>query len=338
MNTLFVEKGYSENTCRAYYTDISEFCNFLCKNDIGVSDKIARLLPFKADTMDSGKFVLFDNEKQLGQAELQQAKLEQAQLQQVFYNVDKLQIRSYMGFLNKEGKKKSSIARRISALRSFFDYLVRSGVILENPTAFIILPKLDKTIPTFLSVDEIFRLLDGIKTDTLLGLRNRAIFELFYSTGIRVSELAGLDVKNIDVKERTICVLGKGGKERIVPVGRRVVNIIREYRERVFREHGCKSVLKSLDDPLFLNKNKTRLSARSIRRILSKIASQCGIAVPVSPHGLRHSFATHMLESGADLRSVQEFLGHKSLSTTQKYTHLAMDKLMAVYDKAHPRR
>ena len=318
MDSLLIEKGYSDNTCRAYLADILDFCKFLCKDCVKKVDKL-------------------DNARKKDYFQIQNYMIHKS-VQLEFYNADKLKIRAYLGFLNKEGKKKSSIARRISALRSFFDYLVKNHAVSENPTASILMPKLEKTIPTFLTVDEMFRLLDGIETETLLGIRNRAIFELFYSTGIRISELADLDVKNIDVAERMVRVKGKGNKERIVPVGKSVVEIIGQYRKRVAIEQGCQLESKFLDTPLFLNKDKARLSARSIRRILSKIVEQCGVSVPISPHGLRHSFATHMLEGGADLRSIQELLGHESLSTTQKYTHLAMDKLMAVYDKAHPRK
>jgi integrase/recombinase XerC len=158
--------------------------------------------------------------------------------------------------------------------------------------------------------------------------RNLAMFETFYSTGIRVSELEGLNMEDIDFKNQMIKVLGKGSKERIVPIGKRALNVIKNYRASIKEDF----------IPLFLNKNFSRLSARSIRRILDNLVRDCGLNLSVSPHTLRHSFATHMLDSGADLRGIQEILGHASLSTTQIYTHVSMDKLMQVYDKAHPRR
>ena len=180
-----------------------------------------------------------------------------------------------------------------------------------------------------------FRLLDSIKKDTLLGLRNCAIFETMYSCGIRVSELAGLNVFNVDFSGRTVRVVGKGNKERIIPIGRKAIDSLKIYRERLREETEIGS---DENGPLFLNKNRGRLTTRSIARILKKLAGMCGLLIPVSPHAMRHTFATHMLDAGADLRVVQELLGHKSLSTTQRYTHISIDRLMETYDKAHPRK
>ncbi len=199
----------------------------------------------------------------------------------------------------------------------------------------ILTPKQDKTIPTYLSVDEMFRLLDSIQTDTLLGSRNRAIFETLYSSGIRVSELAGLNFSDVDSSSAVVRVLGKGDKQRIIPIGQKALEAITAYRKQLNRQLDSE-VLK--DGALFLNRYQKRLSARSIARILKKLVDAVGLLTPVSPHALRHSFATHMLDSGADLRVVQELLGHKSLSTTQKYTHVSIDRLMETYDKAHPRK
>jgi integrase/recombinase XerC len=254
--------------------------------------------------------------------------------------VDGLMIRGYLGFLHRKNEK-SSIARKLSALRSFFRYLVKGNIISHDPTDEILTPKSVRRIPVYLPVDEMFRLLDSIKFDTVLERRNRAMFETIYSTGIRVSELAGLNVGDVDFKQGFIRVLGKGNRQRRVPIGVRALESIRSYRH-----------LLGIDEPgpydgedeercqraLFLNRSRGRLTTRSIARILDKLARSCGLAQPISPHGLRHSFATHMLDAGADLRVVQEFLGHKSLSTTQKYTHVSIDRLMAAYDKAHPRK
>jgi integrase/recombinase XerC len=185
-----------------------------------------------------------------------------------------------------------------------------------------------------------FRLLDSIKTDTLFGLRNRAMFEVLYSSGVRISELAGLSMRDIEFRGRSIRVMGKGSKERIVPVGQKALAALQAYRQKLEADKGTVIMAAGPadDDPVFLNKNRGRLSARSIARTLDKVSRECGIFVPVSPHAFRHSFATHMLDSGADLRVVQELLGHKSLSTTQKYTHVSIDRLMEAYDKAHPRK
>ena len=224
---------------------------------------------------------------------------------------------------------------KLSAIRSFFRFLVKHGVIQDNPADMILTPKQGKSLPVYLPVDDMFRLLDSIKTDTLLSMRNRAIFETLYSSGIRVSELAGMDVSHIDFAQNIIRVHGKGNRERIVPLGEKAVKAIEAYREKLKVETGIGPFGNA---PLFLNKNRGRLSTRSIARILDKLVQECSLSVPVSPHALRHTFATHMLDAGADLRVVQELLGHKSLSTTQKYTHVSIDRLMETYDKAHPRR
>ena len=249
-------------------------------------------------------------------------------------SVDTITVRGYLGWLH-AGNKKTTIARKLSALRSFFKYLVKRGVIADNPAESIATPKQDKSIPQYLPVDEMFRLLDSIQTGGILDLRNRAIFETLYSSGIRVSELVGLNVFDVDFGGSIIRVLGKGSKERIVPVGQKALAAIRTYRTALQRENG---ISMDVNGPLFLNKRNGRLSARSVARILDKLVNACGLLKPVSPHTMRHTFATHMLDAGADLRIVQELLGHKSLSTTQKYTHVSIDRLMATYDRAHPRK
>ena len=248
--------------------------------------------------------------------------------------IDGIRIRSYLGFLHRRNKK-TTIARKLSAIRSFFRFLVKRGLISENPAELILTPKQDKTIPVYLSVDEMFRLLDSIQTDTLLGLRNRAIFETLYSSGIRVSELAGMNCSDVDFAGAVVRVWGKGNKQRIIPVGQKALEAIKAYREQLDRQIGA-AALK--DGALFLNKYSKRLTVRSIARILRNLVDAVGLLTTVSPHGIRHSFATHMLDGGADLRVVQELLGHKSLSTTQKYTHVSIDRLMETYDKAHPRK
>ena len=299
IESLSSEKGYSANTCRAYSHDLKEFVAFINKE----------LFSGKNKNQNSTDNITADQ-------------------------VNGLMIRGYLGFLHKKNKK-VTIARKLSAIRSFFRYLVKRGVILDNPLDSILTPKQKKTIPVYLPVDDIFRLLDSISTDTLYGLRSRAIFETLYSSGIRVSELAGMNVFDVDFTKQVIRVLGKGNKERIVPVGKKALTAISDYRERLQIESGIRT---DENTPLFLNKNNGRLTTRSMARILEKTAKGCGLLIPVSPHSIRHSFATHLLDAGADLRVVQELLGHKSLSTTQKYTHVSIDRLMETYDKAHPRR
>ncbi|MEA3279963.1 MAG: site-specific tyrosine recombinase/integron integrase [Thermodesulfobacteriota bacterium] len=296
IESLSSEKGYSENTCRAYAHDLEEFLCFIAENRFaGKKKNVDKIM---AD------------------------------------EVDGMMIRGYLGFLHKRNRK-VTIARKLSSLRSFFRSLVKHGVIQDNPTDTILTPKQSKTIPAYLTVDDMFRLLDSLKANTLLGLRNRAIFEALYSSGLRVSELAGMDTFDVDFTNHVVRVSGKGSKERIVPVGEKAIDAIKVYREKLQKEKSIKTDKKG---PLFLNKNNGRLTTRSIARILNKVVKECGLLMPVSPHALRHTFATHMLDAGADLRVVQELLGHKSLSTTQKYTHVTIDRLMETYDKAHPRR
>jgi len=302
---LSTAKGYSENTCRSYRSDLLEFADIIKR--VGLSDKALQSMS-KSDTLTPDA-------------------------------VTGIAIRGYLGHLHQHCKK-STIARKLSAVRSFYRYLVHHGYIDVNPSDAVQTPKQDQPIPTYLPIDDMFRLLASVKTDTLLGLRNRAMFETLYSTGIRVSELAGLGVQDIDFHEHVIRVKGKGGHERMVPIGKTALSSIEAYRKQIeSKDRGIQSQAEAVSgDPLFLNKFNTRLSVRSIARILEKTTRECGIAIPVSPHAFRHTFATHMLDAGADLRVVQELLGHKSLSTTQKYTHVSIDRLMEVYDKAHPRK
>jgi integrase/recombinase XerC len=240
--------------------------------------------------------------------------------------VDRLAIRRYLSFLHRRNRK-SSIARKISTLRSFFKYLVREQLATSNPAKSVSTPKVEKPLPTTLTVDEAFRLMEipvGSK-----GLRDRAILELLYSSGIRVGELVGLNLNQLDLDLGIVKVMGKGRKERIVPVGSKAVEALKAYLEK-------RGVL-SGEEPLFVNSRGGRLTARSVGRLIKKYTKRSGIFRKISPHTLRHSFATHLLDAGADIREIQEMLGHASLSTTQRYIHLSPGKLMEVYDKAHPR-
>ncbi|QTA80282.1 Tyrosine recombinase, subunit C [Desulfonema limicola] len=243
-------------------------------------------------------------------------------------------LRVYLGVLHKKNKK-TSIARKIASIRSFFKFLVQRGHIHNNPCDMITGPKKDRNLPAYLTIDDIFRLLDSIEADTVLGARNLAMFELLYSTGIRVSELVGLNLFDIDFKQEMILIRGKAGKERLLPAGSKALKAVNIYRRQLQKE---KSIGFDKNGPVFLNKNLARLTARSVGRILEQNLKKCGLYVKVSPHGLRHTFASHMLDAGVDLRTLQEFLGHESLSTTQKYTHVSIDKLMETYDQAHPRK
>ena len=298
LESLVTEKGYSDHTRRAYRKDLLDFLSFLAES------------PFAGSARHKSAPVV---------------KLKQ---------IDAIMLRGYLGVLHRKNKK-ATIARKLSAIRSFFKYLVKNGIISENPAELVLTPKQDKTLPVYLSVDEMFRLLDSIQTDTLLGLRNRAIFETLYSSGIRVSELSKMNFSDVDFSTAVIQVSGKGNKQRKVPVGQKALAAINAYRTRYQKQIGRPAVH---EDPLFLNRFHKRLSPRSIARILAKLVDSVGLLTPISPHALRHTFATHMLDAGADLRAVQELLGHKSLSTTQKYTHVSIDRLMETYDRAHPRK
>jgi integrase/recombinase XerC len=244
-------------------------------------------------------------------------------------------VRTYLGYLFRQKVKKVTINRKISSLRAFYKFLIRAGKIKINPAALIQSAKTEKYIPTFLSVDEMFDLLK-VKTDSVAGLRNQAMLELFYSCGLRLSELAGLDVNDLDFNQALVKVRGKGKKERIVPIGSQAINAVREYIKKT-ADVRKKTYYNALNNPLFLNLRGKRITVRSIGRIVDEVTKESGIGRKISPHALRHSFATHLLNAGADLRSIQELLGHESLSTTQKYTAVNINRMMEIYDKAHPR-
>ncbi|MBI5408686.1 MAG: tyrosine recombinase XerC [Nitrospirae bacterium] len=244
--------------------------------------------------------------------------------------IDNLDIRSFLASLHHKKLKKSSIARKLAAVRSFFKYLHREGYVKKNPARLVSSPKVPKILPRFLTVDEAFTLMDKPQGETFMPTRAKAILELLYSSGLRVSELTSLDMGDLDIKEALVRVKGKGMKERIVPVGSKAMEAIRNYLpERIS--------LKKKSQALFLNNHGGRLTQRSVRRILLHYSRMVHLKSDLSPHVLRHTFATHLLHEGADLRAIQELLGHSSLSTTQKYTHVDIKHLMEVYDKAHPR-
>ena len=245
--------------------------------------------------------------------------------------VDRMVLRKYLSFLHRKNRK-SSIARKLSTLRSFFKYLVREQILSANPAKPVSTPKVEKLLPSTLTVDEAFRLVESPSRDKRMSeteLRDRAILELLYSSGIRVSELVGLNPDRVDLDLGIIKVMGKGRKERIVPIGTKAIEALKSYAKIRGRMEDT--------SPLFLNLRGGRLTDRSVVRLVKKYGRQSGIFRKISPHSLRHTFATHLLDAGADLREIQEMLGHASLSTTQRYTHLTVGKLMEVYDKAHPR-
>jgi integrase/recombinase XerC len=252
-----------------------------------------------------------------------------------FEAIDNTIIRSYLGFLYKKNRK-SSIARKLASLRTFFKFLLRIGTLKKNPASLVSTPRLEKHVPSFLSIDEVFTLLKMPDDTKLVGLRDKAIMEILYSSGLRVSELVEMNEDDLDTNLGIIKVMGKGKKERIVPIGSKAIEALENYLKSR-KGMGKRPLPSSLNPPVFLNQRGGRLSTRSVARIINRYIEQCGLLKNISPHSLRHTFATHMLDAGADLRAIQELLGHVSLSTTQKYTHVSIGKLMEVYDKAHPK-
>jgi integrase/recombinase XerC len=296
IKALKTQKGYSEHTVRNYRSDLEQFLRFLKEKGGGE-----------------------------GRGEQEPA----------IESIDFVTIREYFGNLFSAARR-TTVARKMSAVKSFFAFLEKRGLIRNNVAADLTAPRQEKYIPTYLPVDEMFRLLQRPDQGHPLGLRDLAILEILYSCGLRVSELVGLDIKSIDFDQRLVRVLGKGNKERIVPVGKEAVKAVRRYLEATLRLRK-KAGGHAGTGPLFINARGSRLSTRGVGNIVKKYGKEGGLMLDISPHALRHTFATHLLDGGADLRSVQELLGHVSLSTTQKYTHVSLDKLMEVYDKAHPR-
>ena len=250
--------------------------------------------------------------------------------------LDRLAVRSFMGRLYEQSNSGTTMGRKLSALSSFFKFLCREGYLKTNFAKTIPIPKKVNKLPSHLSVDEVFRLLDLPQADSFSGARDRAILELFYGTGVRISELVGLSPDNFRLEQRSVKVRGKGNKERLLPLGKKTVGAIKNYLE-----HRTEYLRKKKPDPipvrLFLNQRARPISVRGVRKIMTRYIRSNHFPENISPHSLRHTFATHMLEAGADLRTIQEMLGHASLSTTQKYTHLTIDRLLETYDKAHPR-
>jgi integrase/recombinase XerC len=236
-------------------------------------------------------------------------------------------VRAYLADLHVRGLARTSIARRLAALRSFFRFLVRRGRAKSNPARDVRTPALPKRLPGHLPIDQSEALFRQPLGDDEAGRRDRAVLELLYASGVRVAELAGLAVDDVDLREGTVRVLGKGRKERVLPIGRRAVDALRDY---LGPREGARG-------PLFRNRRGGRLSVRSFHRIVGARARAAGLTARVTPHTLRHTFATHLLDAGADLRLIQELLGHARLTTTQRYTHVSADRLVRVYDAAHPR-
>ncbi|NOZ12671.1 MAG: tyrosine recombinase XerC [Acidobacteria bacterium] len=251
-----------------------------------------------------------------------------------FLKPERGDIRMFLGELKQRHLKKTSIARKLAALKSFYRFLKQNHITDKNPAALISSPKPDKPLPKFLTIVEMDKLFELIETDTILGIRNRTVVELFYATGMRISELVSIKMKQLDIDNQIIRVLGKGKKERIVPFGTPAGKWLRKYiaeRRDFLMEKGNLA-----EEHLFINKDGTGISARGIRGIVDRFLYLAADRHGLSPHALRHTFATHLLDSGADLRAIQELLGHSSLATTERYTHISHDKLLKIYRNAHP--
>jgi tyrosine recombinase XerC len=304
------ERHFSPHTARCYAADLQQFCAYVLKPGGQHSGTNGSSIP--------GDETIFSH----------------PELDRKLLAVDTELVREFMSYMRDKNYCKSTVARKLATLRSFYKYLVRRGKLENNPVAAIRTPKQDKRLPKCLELDQIDKLLSHPDTSTLLGARDRAMLEMMYSTGMRVSELVDLNVADVDLQASQVRVRGKGRKQRVIPIGPSAIKSLLHYLDlRKSDAHGAAFDAQAL----FINKHGQRLSTRSVRRKLDKYLLEAGLDLSVSPHTLRHSFATHMLRRGADLRSVQELLGHQSLSTTQIYTHLTGEDVKEAYNDAHPR-
>lgn len=292
---LRVERNASEYTVRAYLSDLRQFQTFLYESGDWKAGPVQRNL---------------------------------------LSSITRTTLRNFLGYLYRKENQRSSVARKLSTLRTFFRFLCREGYCTANVAEEINTPRQPQKVPVFLSVEDILRLLD-LPDRSLWGLRDRALLELLYATGMRVSEVVALNWGDIDVQSQQVRVQGKGRKERLLPVGKGSIQVLMEYRDEWLNQK--KRPARPGDTPLFLNRWGRRLTSRGVQLIIKKYMQKGSFTKDISPHSLRHSFATHLLDAGADLRAIQELLGHVSLSTTQKYTHLTTSRLIEVYNKAHPR-
>ncbi len=325
--SLAVENSASPHTLRSYRLDLAQFYAWLGSG--GTSAPVVGGRESGRTRKHDFSAVQEEAQRQVGLDELR--------------SVTHLTIRSYLAFLQRQEFSRRTIARKLSCLRSFFKYLVLSDLVATNPVAGVHTPKLERRLPVFLDEEEIGGLLSQPDTGTPLGLRDRALLELLYATGLRVGELVALNRGDIDYSEGWVIVLGKGRKERAVPVGSEALQALGQYLKEGWpvlrsRAPAEEQSLPEAQQPLFLNKLGGRLSDRSVRRLVDRYISQLALSRQISPHKIRHTFATHMLNHGADLRAVQEMLGHASLSTTQIYTHVTTQRLRAEYLRAHPRQ
>jgi len=321
LDYLTYERRFSEHTAKCYGADLTQFCEFVRGRS-------------ESDSPDADPMSLHAHDTGTATAVAVATQVD-VKIDQLLLATNTDCVRGYLAFLNEKQYSKATIARKLATLRSFYKFLVKRNHISANPVASIRTPKQEKKLPRFLEYEDIKKLLGTPPVNTWLGARDRAILETLYSTGIRVSELVALNMDDVDFLGEVVHVRGKGKKERIAPIGSSALQVIQHYME--YRNKRAQSNGNFDSKVLFVNKHGRRLSTRSVRRKMDKYLKIAGLDPAISPHTLRHSFATHMLNNGADLRSVQELLGHQSLSTTQVYTHLTTRKLKEVYDGAHPR-
>jgi integrase/recombinase XerC len=322
------ERHFSPYTARCYGADLRQFVEFLSTElglDIDVSREAAAMEQATARRT-AGSASYNPNQPLPG---------DKAQtITQVICAASAETIRSFLAHLGEQSYSAATMARKIATLRSFYKWADRRGVAMGNPMTVIRTPRQAKRLPKAITIEQIERLLAAPGEHDVLGRRDRAMLETLYSTGIRVSELVGLQIGDLDLAGEALKVRGKGSKERIVPLGSHAIHAVQRYLEMLNAEPRFAS---RESGPLFVNKHGGRLSSRSVRRKLDKYLKAVGLDPTISPHTLRHSFATHLLDNGADLRSVQELLGHQSLSTTQVYTHLSTQRIQDAYNRAHPR-
>jgi len=320
LDYLRYERHFSPHTAKCYAADLHQFCEYLGNG-----------LPGR----EAPSFAEHETYPEVAHsAATATATAAPPDARAFLLNVDTNTVRGFLAMLRDREYSKSTTARKLATLRSFYKFCMRRSYVHENPVASIRTPKQDKRLPKYLDTDQVTKLLNTPDGTTLLGLRDRAILEVLYATGMRVSELVSLNFADLDLAGQVVHVRGKGRKERITPLGPTASAAVQRYLQT--RQADPKSG--SFDpEAVFVNKHGQRLSTRSVRRKLDKYLLQCGLDPSISPHTLRHTFATHLLNSGADLRSVQELLGHQSISTTQVYTHLTTTRMKESYDEAHPR-
>ncbi|MFQ5422767.1 MAG: site-specific tyrosine recombinase/integron integrase [Phycisphaerae bacterium] len=334
LNYLRYERHFSPHTGKCYAADLHQFSQFLVGGASAVAGTMRPPQGLSTGGYAAPPHTGSGNTAVVTAPATTATQTTVDEIRTRLLNVTADQIRAFLAFLHEREYSKATTARKLATLRSFYKFCLRRGMITSNPVATIRTPKQERHLPKFLEIEQVRQLLTTPDDTTLLGARDRAILETLYSTGVRVSELVALDIPDIDTAGESLRVRGKGRKERIAPIGPTAIAAIRKYLD--MRNADPRSPTFD-QQALFVNKHGQRLSTRSVRRKLDKYLVQCGLDPSISPHTLRHTFATHMLNNGADLRSVQELLGHQSISTTQIYTHVTTQQLKKDYDESHPR-